>query len=283
MVFFLMPESPHYYMQKGFEADAITSLQFLRGRNSSAIQNELTNIKQALEETTNQKGTLTDVFADKGNRRALFISVSLLAFQQFCGINAVLFNTQSIFDSANTGLSAAVASIIVGIVLVAASALTPILVEYLGRKFILLISAGTMCIVLIALGIFFFQKQMIEDITYLNWLPLSAMVVYIMAYCIGFGPLPWVILNELFPNNTKAIASSLAASSCWLFSFIVTYLYPSLDALGIYYAFWLFAAFCIIAFIFTFLYVVETKDLSLQEIQAILNKMKSTNVNLNET
>lgn len=103
------------------------------------------------------------------------------------------------------------------------------------------------------------------------WLPVPALVLYNIVYCVGFGPLPWAVMGEMFPANIKSIASSMVASTCWILGFLVTYFYPSLDALGAYYAFWLFACFCVAAFFFTLFVVMETKGLSLQEIQDRLN------------
>ncbi|XP_017464771.1 PREDICTED: facilitated trehalose transporter Tret1 isoform X1 [Rhagoletis zephyria] len=273
VVFFFMPESPYYYAGKGHKSDALNSLQFLRGQSLDIVQDEMATIQGEVEESMANKGTFIDIVKNPGNRKALIISAGLVAFQQLSGINVVLFNSQSIFEGANTGLDPAIATIIVGCVQVGSSGLTPIIADRMGRKVILLISAFFMSVGLVALGSFFYV-QAVGDASSLSWLPVPALVLYNIVYCIGFGPLPWAVLGEMFPANVKSIASSIVASTCWTLGFVVTRWYPALDALGSYYAFWLFAIFCVIAFFFVLFIVMETKGLSLQEIQDRLNGKK---------
>ncbi|XP_075148730.1 facilitated trehalose transporter Tret1 [Haematobia irritans] len=269
--FFFMPESPYYLAGKGRKMEALKSLQFLRGQSVSGAQDEMTSIQAGVEESMANKGSVADIIKNPGNRKALFISAGLLVFQQFSGINVVLFNSQSIFESAGTGLDPALATIIIGIVQVASSGLTPIIADRLGRKVILLTSSSVMTVGLVALGAFFYMKLVVGDTSNVLWLPVPALVVYNIVYCIGFGPLPWAVMGEMFPANVKSIASSIVASTCWICGFLVTYFYPALDALGTYYAFWLFGIFCVVAFFFVLFIVMETKGLSLQEIQDKLN------------
>lgn len=135
----------------------------------------------------------------------------------------------------------------------------------------LLTSSSVMSIGLAALGAFFYMQLVKGDISSVVWMPVPALIVYNIVYCTGFGPLPWAVLGEMFPANIKSAASSVVASTCWTLGFLVTFFYPSLDALGSYYAFWLFAVCMVVAFFFVLFVVMETKGLSLQEIQDRLN------------
>ncbi|XP_068153676.1 facilitated trehalose transporter Tret1 [Drosophila tropicalis] len=269
--FFLMPESPYYFAGKGRKTDALRSLQFLRGQSSQGVHDEMAGIQANVEDAMANKGTMMDLFKNAGNRKALFICAGLISFQQLSGINVVLFNSQSIFASANTGLDPAVATIIIGCVQVGSSGLTPIVADRLGRKIMLLISASVMSIGLAALGAFFYMQLVVQDISMVSWMPVPALIIYNIVYCIGFGPLPWAVLGEMFPANIKSAASSVVASTCWTLGFVVTRWYPALDALGSYYSFWLFAVFMVVAFFFVLFVVMETKGLSLQQIQDRLN------------
>ncbi|XP_053946925.1 facilitated trehalose transporter Tret1-like isoform X2 [Anastrepha ludens] len=274
IIFYFMPESPYYYAGKGLKSDALNSLQFLRGQNPDILQHEMAVIQGGVEEFRANKGSVMDILKNKGNRRALIITTGLIMFQQLCGISAVLFNSQSIFESANISVDSAIASIIVGSAQVGAAALTPFFVDRFGRKVILLVSAFGMFVGLTALGAFFYVQQVLGDASNLTWLPVPALVLFNIVYSIGFGPLPWALLGETFPANVKSIASSIVTSICSLTSFVVTRWYPPLNGLGSYYAFWLFAIFCVAAFFFTIFVVMETKGLSLQEIQDRLNGKK---------
>lgn len=276
VIFFFMPESPYYYASKGQKSETIRALQYLRGQSAAAVQAEAEEIQKTMDEALATKGTMLDIFKNPGNRKALIISAGLIAFQQLSGINVVLFNSQTIFEKANTGLDPAQATIIIGVVQVLASGITPIIVDRLGRKPILLVSASVMSVGLIALGAFFYIQDTGDeaDISKVLWLPVPALIIYIIVYCTGFGPLPWAVLGEMFPSNVKSAASSMVASTCWILGFFVTFFYPMLDALGPYIAFWLFGGLCIVAFLFVLTCVMETKGLSLQEIQDRLNGKK---------
>ncbi|XP_065371228.1 facilitated trehalose transporter Tret1-like [Calliphora vicina] len=270
--FVFMPESPYYYVGKGRQEEASKALQFLRGQSAEAVKETLASIENFIQETSQQKGSVMDIIKIAGNRKAFIISALLLVFQQLSGNTAVLFNTQSIFETANTGVDAAIGAIIVGIVQVAASALTPLIADRLGRKIILLTCSGIMSISLFALGAYFYIELAGEDTSNIMWLPLTSLLIYIIVYSVSFGPLPWVLLGELFPANVRSIASAIASSLCLFTGFLISYFYPLLNTLGTYYIFWLFATSCLIAFFFIMFVVFETKGLSMQQIQDKLNK-----------
>lgn len=276
VTFFFMPDSPHYYIQKGDEDAAVKSLKYLRGKSTEGVQEELDLIRSTVEESMKNKGTVRDVFANKANKKAFIISAGLLSFQQLSGINVVLFYCQSIFETAGSSLEPAIATIIVGAVMVFSSGLTPIIVDRLGRKVILLFSAAGMVISHVLLGLFFLLDHNKSPIAEsIKWLPIVSLIAFVFVYCVGFGPLPWAVLGEMFSPSIKPVASSMATSVCWIWGFIVTKWFALLQGvIGSYGAFWFFGVFCVIAFVFTMTFVMETKGLSLQQIQDRLNGRK---------
>lgn len=149
---------------------------------------------------------------------ALIICTGLISFQQLSGINVVLFYSQSIFEKAGSSLDPAIATICVGniflafskkeinlktisksgIVQVLASGCTPLIVDRLGRKLILLVSAGGMAICLGLLGLFFLlDHQKAEIVSSISWLPIASLVGFVIVYCVGFGPLPWAVFGKI--------------------------------------------------------------------------------------
>lgn len=273
VTFFFMPETPAYYISKGEKEKALESLCFLRGKTVDGVQEELHEITTTVEESLKNKGTLMDLFRNPGNVKALIICSGLISFQQLSGINVILFYSQNIFESTGSSLSPAVSTILVGAVQVLASGATPLIVDRLGRKPILLTSAAGMCISLGTMGLYFFLKHIESpSLGSVGWLPIMSLIVFVTVYCIGFGPLPWAVLGEMFPANVKSIASSIVASNCWVLGFIILQFFADMDkALGSHWSFWIFGILCGVAFIFTFTTVMETKGLSLQEIQDRLN------------
>ncbi|KAG4073186.1 hypothetical protein HA402_002575 [Bradysia odoriphaga] len=271
--FFFMPESPYYYIGKGKKKEATEALKFLRGKSGEGVQDELTDIQVSVEESMRNTASPLDLVRSKGNLKALITSAGLILFQQLSGINVVLFYTQDIFKDTGSDLKPEIATIIIGIVQVVASGLTPIVVKKLGKRIMLLVSAAAMCLSMGLMGLYFYLKENDpETAKSISWLPIAALVIYIILYCLGFGPLPWAVLGEMFPSNVKSYASSLVASTCWVMGFLITLFYSTLVvAIGSAWSFWLFTICCGVAIPFTFINVFETKGMSLQQIQDKLN------------
>ena len=140
--------------------------------------------------------------------RPIAVCMSLMIFEQISGFNAIIFYTGGIFDAAGTAMDADVASIIVGVVQVIATIISTVLVDRAGRRILLLFPQIVMAVSLLALGIFFLLKGETEEensvvIPYLKWLPLTSMLVFIIAFSIGIGPLSWTMMGEILPPNVK--------------------------------------------------------------------------------
>lgn len=272
VLFFLFaPDTPYFLIEKNRGA-AESALCFLRSKPVGDIQVELKEIEKSVEESKANAATFLDIFKTRGTTKALIISVMLVVFQQLCGINIVLFYAQDIFSTSGTTLSEEIPPMIIGGVQFASSFVTPILVDRLGRKILLLISAAGMCVSETALGIYMFLDSRDVDVSAINFFPILTLVIFIITYNCGLGPLPWTVMAELFPSNIKSAASSFTVSCCWLVSFILTYFFGSVaDAIGMGPSFWIFAGCTVICFLFTLIYVPETKGKNFQEIQSILN------------
>jgi SP family facilitated glucose transporter-like MFS transporter 8 len=271
--FFFFPESPYYLLAKGKREEATKALQWLRGQSRVGVQAELNDIQAAVEEEMKNKSKLSDLIATKGNIRALYLSLGMVTAQQFCGINAVLFYSQTIFISSAGSIGGAEATIIIGVVMFLSSGITPLVVERLGRRPLLLASAVGMIIGLCVLGVYFYLKNNDTDVSDIGWLPLCSMVFYIIVYSFGFGSLTWAVVGELFASNVKSNGSSCSASFCWFIGFFITKFYSNItQELGSHYTFWIFAALTVCSGVFIYFLLPETKGKSLQEIQMILNK-----------
>jgi len=102
-----------------------------------------------------------------------------------------------------------------------------------------------------------------------GWLALIAVCVFIIGFSLGFGPVPWLMMAELFAEDVKALAGSIAGTTNWCFAFIVTLLFPVLnDIIGATACFAIFFGFAVAAFVFILFLIPETKGKTLNEIQA---------------
>jgi SP family facilitated glucose transporter-like MFS transporter 8 len=274
VVFFLafspVSESPTYLMKKHRTDDAMKALQYYRG-SSYNILKELQDLEKDISESTQTKLSIRDLISSKGTRRALVIALGLMIFQQLSGINAVIFYSGDIFNAAGSTLDPKVATIIVGVVQVVATYISSAVVDRVGRKVLLLLSASIMGLCLAILGLYFYLKKG-DDVSGIGWLPLLCLTLYIVVFSLGFGPLPWLMMGEVFAPNIKGAASSIAVCTNWTLTFVVTFSFGKLvDGLGEDWTFWLFAIICGIATVFIYYLVPETKGKTLSEIQRILN------------
>lgn len=191
---FFIPESPVYLVKQGQRQDAGAALKFFWGRQCDT-QTALSNIQADLEQATGD-ARLSDLFTVRSNMMALFISLSLMLFQQFSGINAVIFYAQSIFEAAGSTLPPALCTIIVGVVQVVMTVCSALLIEKAGRRILLLQSSVVMGLCLVMLGIYFMLKEGGTDVTNISFLPLASVVLFIVSFSLGLGPLPWLLMGE---------------------------------------------------------------------------------------
>ncbi|XP_060863974.1 facilitated trehalose transporter Tret1-like isoform X2 [Metopolophium dirhodum] len=280
-MFVWMPDSPQSLLiRPGGEEKAMESLRWLRGNpQETALIKELEEIKKSVDEAKKQKSGFGELFSNRGNIKAVIISCAMVAWQQLSGINVVLLYSEKIFLKTGVELSASVSTIIVGAVMLVAAGLTPTLAKITTMRMLLYISAIGMAITDGTLGLFFYLQESGSDVSAIGWLPVTSLVLFIITYCLGFGPLPWAIMGEIFPTNLKSVASALTASFCWVLGFILTKLFSTVsDAIGIYSVFWIFAVCCIFALLFTAFLLPQTEGKTLQEIQDILQgRNKSSN------
>ncbi|XP_018312785.1 solute carrier family 2, facilitated glucose transporter member 8 isoform X2 [Mycetomoellerius zeteki] len=278
--FIFMPESPYFLLGQGRKDEAIASLAKLRSKSEAAVQKEADEIQVILDEAFKNEVSILDLFKVKANFKALGHTCALVSFQQFTGINVVLFYMQNIFIAAGGSISTDVAPIIIGVVQVLASAVTPVVVDRSGRRLLLLISGIGETVSLCALGLYFYLKeaQHADDVVeQISWLPIVSLVIFIATYCIGWGPLPWAVMGEMFDPNVKAKASGITVCICWFLAFLLTKFSSNLEkALGNYASFWMFAGFCFVSVLYTVFLLPETKGKTLQQIQDELNGVTST-------
>lgn len=192
-------------------------------------------------------------------------------FQQFSGINAVIFYTVTIFKSAGSTMDPQVSSIIVGVVQVLVTFAAAVLVERAGRKILLVQSSAIMCLCLTVLGIYFHLKDHDHNVSAIGWLPLFSMVMFIVSFSLGYGPIPWMIMGELLAPEVKGIATALTVLFNWTAVFIVTKSFPILiELVGSDCTFWIFAIIMALGTFYGIVALFETKGKSNAQIQLML-------------
>lgn len=140
-----------------------------------------------------------------------------------------------------------------------------------------------------ALGAFFYikEKEMEtnpEKVAALGWLPLTSLIIYIAAFAMGAGPIPWIMFGEILPAKVKAPGSSLGAFTNRFLAFVVSLTFVDIqEAIGEAGTFWMFGGFCLLGVFFTIFFLPETKGKSPEQIAAFFgNDPSSGNLNLNK-
>ncbi|XP_068083518.1 facilitated trehalose transporter Tret1 [Anabrus simplex] len=277
VTFVWMPESPYHLLAKDRKEAAERCLMKLRGkRKPEGVKEELHMMLMTVEIQRHDQGSVLDLARSRGNRRAFFIVIALIAIQNFSGIQPILSYTSSIFASSGSGIDANMSAIIFGVVNVLVSVASAALVDRAGRRPLLLVSCAGSSACMLGLGVYFYFAHIIENSDYLDWIPLALVLIYIVMYMIGLGPLPWAVAGEIFPNNVKGYAISFVSVFNALLSLVTVKLFQVLtDAVGEYVVFWIFAICCALGTAVVFIFLPETKGKSLLEIHKEMNKIKS--------
>jgi len=260
-----LPESPRWLAMRGQNDKARTSLERLRDgkAESGAITQELDEISSTLEQE-DKKADWRELFTPLV-RPALIVGMGLFFLQQLSGINAVIYYAPRIFSLSGFGSATTqlLATIGIGVANVAFTVLAMYLIDRIGRRRLLVIGfIGTT----ISLGVISLAAS--TEIAWLDWLSVGGLIVFIASFAVSLGPLPYVMMSEVFPANIRSQGMAFASVSNWGFGFIVVFSFPSLLAgIGLGGTFLIFSVICALGIIFTLRYVPETKGVSLEEIE----------------
>lgn len=226
-------------------------------------------MKNELDSAGSRSGGIRELFSVTANRKGFIICVMLMFFQQFSGINAVIFFAQAIFEAANTGIAAATCTLFVGIVQVVMTFVSAGLVERAGRRMLLIISSSVMCLCLAVLGCYFLIKDSTDvDVSKIGLIPLASVIIFIVSFSLGYGPIPWMMMGEMLAADIKGIATSLTVEFNWISVFIITKSFePITTLIGSGPTFWIFAVIMAFGTLFGIIFLFETKGKSNTEIQ----------------
>ncbi len=203
----------------------------------------------------------------------IIIGILLSAFQQLMGINVVLYYAPEVFKTLGASTdSALLQTIVVGIINLAFTTIAIFTVDKFGRKPLQIIGAIGMAIGMITLGTTFYLQLSAS-------IALAAMLFYIASFAISWGPVCWVLLAEIFPNSIRSKALSIAVAAQWITNYLVSWTFPIMDK-NTYlishfnngFAYWLYGAISILAAIFIWKWLPETKGKSLEELEKFWNK-----------
>jgi SP family arabinose:H+ symporter-like MFS transporter len=253
----IVPESPRWLAQKNNWTKAEEVLKKVNGEAKAS--EELLAIRESLK---TQQGSFSDLLKP-GLRIALIIGVLLSIFSQVTGINVIMYYAPEIFKATGDGSSSALMQTIwVGGINVLMTIVAIKYVDKLGRKKLLLIGSIGMAVCLALIGLAFYA-----DMSSGYWV-LIGILMYISFFAISLGPLTFVVVAEIFPNHIRGRAMSVAIFFLWLSVYVVSQTFPMLlESIGTAWTFWIYMVMSVLAFVFVWNLVPETKEKSLEEIQ----------------
>ena len=268
LLILLVPESPRHLVMKGRDQDAFKILSKINGREKALV------ILQDIRDTVVSK---TEPLFAYGFL-VIFIGCMLSVFQQVIGINAVLYFAPRIFESMGVSNNM-LFTVIMGIINISFTLLAVFTVEKLGRKPLLI--SGSIGMAIGALGV-----ALSNIVTLPAWIPVISIMVYSACFMFSWGPICWVYISEIFPNTIRSQATAWAVAFQWIFNFIVSSTFVPMynmqlgamgDRFGHFFAYALYGVICLIAAVFVWRLVPETKGKTLEAMTALWRSRSKKN------
>ncbi|GLB51969.1 D-xylose transporter XylE [Neptunitalea chrysea] len=262
VLLFTVPKTPRFQVMKGQEEDALDVLTRLNGPDKA--NSIINNIKNSF---STKKGHWLSF-----GWLIVIIGLLLSVFQQFVGINVVLYYAPEIFKGMGMETDASMSqTIIVGLINMVFTVLAIATVDNFGRKKLMLIGSIFMAVAMIGLGITLYAEST-------GVMALLFMLLYIAAFAMSWGPVTWVLLSEIFPNKIKGVMA-VAVAVQWLANLAVSWTFPMMnnntylnDNFHHGFAYWIYGFMALISAIIIWKLIPETKGKSLEDIENIWSK-----------
>lgn len=277
-------KSPRWLLAQGQHSQALEALKRLRGIQYN-IEEEFLTIEADISQNPVVK--ITHVLQEcikKDVLQPVLVIIFVMCFQQVSGLSAASSYAAPIFKEVGVTNYRAAAAYAVGGPCVLFTLLALFMVDYFGRKFLLLISGVGMLIATVMLGAHFYTTRpslcansSVEHLDVDNkhacnehFAPLSivSIIIFFIAYSIGWGPVPWVLAGEVIPLRMRGIGSGLPNVIRWSAAALVTGIYLDYaEKVNPWYAWWTFSVLNLVCLVFVIFFVPETKRKTLEDIK----------------
>ena len=262
LLLFLVPETPRYLAMTGKDDQALTILAKINGK--AKAQEILADIKATVSEKTEKLFTYGWL--------VIFVGIMLSVFQQAVGINAVLYFAPRIFESLGMG-NPMMQTVLMGVVNITFTLVAIFTVEKWGRKPLLIY--GSIGMAIGAAGVALSNLWALPPLV-----SVASIMVYSASFMFSWGPICWVLISEIFPNTIRGAAVAIAVAFQWIFNFIVSSTFvpmynmqlPGMENFGHIFAYALYGVICVIAAIFVWKMVPETKGKTLEDMNKLWKK-----------
>ncbi|KAH8412743.1 hypothetical protein KR009_005255 [Drosophila setifemur] len=284
--FWFMPETPQYLAKVKKVKEAEYSLRYYRNIRANPAKELSEDLQQELQKLKGTEKTDVDAgddedeeadgvtwadFAETKTRKAFLIGLGLISFNQLCGCFAMLNYTAVIFEEAGASLPSTVAAIIVGAIQLMGTYVSTLLVERLGRKVLLLVSAVGIGLGQSAMGVHSYLQMMGYHVESFSWVPIAGFSFMLFVAACGLLSLPFLVISEILPPKIRGTANMILMSVLWLISTCVIKMMPIFTAsLGMHGTVFMFASLSFSAALFIAIFVPETKGKTVEALLASL-------------
>ena len=248
----LIPETPRYLAMTGRDSKALEVLTRINGEE--AAKGILADIKATAHTKTEKLFTF--------GVKVVVIGILLSVFQQAIGINAVLYYAPRIFESLGMG-NPMLQTVLMGIVNITFTLVAVFTVEKLGRKPLLIVGSIGMAVGALGVAVTSVSETLPPVIAAVS------IMVYSACFMFSWGPICWVLISEIFPNTIRSQATAIAVAFQWIFNFIVSSTFVPMYNMSHAFTYGLYCAMCVIAALFVWKFVPETKGKTLEEMNAL--------------
>ncbi|KAJ6289405.1 hypothetical protein OIU76_025261 [Salix suchowensis] len=267
-----LPESPRWLFMKNDKAKAIVILSKIY--DIARLEDEIENLSVAEEEERQKKNDvrISDVFKSKEMRLAFLAGAGLQAFQQFTGINTVMYYSPTIVQMA--GFSSNQLALLLSLIIAALNAAGTVLgiyfIDHFGRKKLALSSLTGVIASLVILAGAFFGRSSGSSNELFGWIAILGLALYIAFFSPGMGPVPWTVNSEIYPEQYRGICGGMSATVNWVSNLIVAQTFLSVaEAVGTGWTFVILAGIAVLAVVFVTVFVPETMGLTFVEVEQI--------------
>lgn len=281
--YWIVPETPKYLMITGKDDQAIEAIRFFNGRESVVSGIRISQIRSSVdsdtssvdEEITQEKHSSSQKCSllklDTAAKRALILGNVLVNIVIFSGLFTFANYYELIFEEAGSSLSPALSSIVVGTIQLAGTISASSVVERVGRKPLILVSAYGSAMCVAVMGLHAMLKDLNVDVSSFAWVPLVCLSLLVFVAANGAQSVPFVVLGEIFAQDVRGALISVCLIGNWSMSFILVLVFPYMvEYLKIYGALWIYTVIeCLLATV-VLIMMPETKGVSIERIVQIL-------------
>ncbi|WP_123659461.1 sugar porter family MFS transporter [Salinisphaera japonica] len=264
-----VPESPRWLSDQNRRGDALHVLKQIRSPNRAEA--EMAEVDALLEKERKSKtGGVSDL-SERWVRRLILIGATLGVFQQFTGINAIMYyGTQLLENSGFSSNGAVIANTLNGVFSVLGITVGILLINKLNRRTMLIGGFFLIALFHVLVGL---SSAYMPDTAFKPYVVLVFVVAFVFSMQGTLGPLVWLMLSEIFPLKIRSFAMGICVFVLWTANAIVAFGFPPVVAtIGIAPTFFIFAGIAVVGLIFTITTVPETRGQSLEEFEAHARK-----------